>query len=225
MIKILYIEDDQLDKRNMDWVCSNIETDSIEVFHAIDFKEAKTILVQNTIDYIITDQYIEEKCYTEHEEDLLKDYPYYVLTNSINPTIKNQYPPQKIFIKPFVKKQLYEILEYSENQYDEISLSYFDQFETSPELQEKMLHIIQEEFQDFLFKTDHTTLEPIQLATLLHKLCSKFSLLGMEKTYCLVKETENAIRETDTIDFKALSTIKERIKNVLLFLENNTTTI
>lgn len=224
MVQILYIEDDQLDKRNMDWVCSNIEPNTVKILHALNFKEAKAILSEKSVDYIITDQYIQDECYHEHEESLLKDYTYYVLTNSINPSIKNVYPPKKTFIKPFVKKQLYEILEPCKIQNDEINLNYFDQFESSPELKEKMLNLIKEEFQDFLVKTNTSNLESKQVVALLHKLCSKFSLLGMEKTYTLVKDTENAIRNSNIIDIESLNKIKHQLKTVLIFLENNTKT-
>ncbi|APD07890.1 hypothetical protein UJ101_02390 [Flavobacteriaceae bacterium UJ101] len=217
---ILYIEDDALDKRNMEWVCSNIETPSIHIIHTMNFQEAENILQSNEIDFIITDQSIDHEYYTSYE-NLFQNHTYYVLTNNINEKLKSNHKPQKKFTKPFVKEHLHEILHLPQKQ-DSINLNYFEQFSASPKLQFEMLSIIINEFQNTLNKIDTLTQQPTELASLLHKLCSKFSVLGMEKTYQLVKKTEESIINTQTIDTHSISIIKQELKSALLFLKNNT---
>ncbi len=217
---LLYIEDDQLDKRNMDWVFSNMEnSDSFKVIHVSNFDEAINISKSTSIDLIITDQSIGEQNYAEVAY-FLKDYPYYVLTNNVNPNIKAKYPPKAFFTKPFIKDNLLQILNIKEKP-NQINLDYFKQFSTSPQLKKEMLEIVYKEFKNALTQIDVLKKTPKDLAALLHKLCSKFSILGMNQTYKLVKSTENKIIEKQNTEDLPLKEIQTQLKEGLIFLDKN----
>ncbi len=217
---LLYIEDDQLDKRNMDWVFSNIEnSDSFKIIHVSNFDEAINISKLNSIDLIITDQSIDEQNYAEVDY-FLKDYNYYVLTNNVNPNIKAKYPPKAFFTKPFTKDYLLEILDIKEK-INQINLDYFEQFSANPQLKKEMLRIVHKEFKNALTQIDVLKDTPKDLAALLHKLCSKFSILGMTQTYKLVKSTENKIIEKQNTEGLPLKEIQTQLKEGLAFLDKN----
>ena len=78
-VQVLYIEDNLIDKRNMEWVCSNF--DDIALTITDDLDQLPTILKENSFDIIFTDRRIGSANFADFVP-LWNKIPYYVLSNS-----------------------------------------------------------------------------------------------------------------------------------------------
>lgn len=207
-VHILYVEDDALDTRNLEWLVD--QTDHVKLTTCQSFDDVASILNTNTIDLIITDQYVK----TDHYSDYLKYFnqlDYIVVSNTTD--LKNGnllYPPIKSLKKPLTLDTFKSLFELNTSDQDAPEADYFDTI--SDEVQkQKMINLLKREFENVLNALpqllNENNLEEIK--HLVHKVSSKFSLLQMKETYDLARNIEKEL----TIDVVSNDKIQLLLEN------------
>ncbi len=217
MYKILYIEDDELDAMNMKIICNTFSDVKLEI--ADNFAHLKHT---NSIkpSFIITDRKVGLDTF-ESYIDSLKKYPYFVLSNRVDFNNKLNHAPIKYFSKPFTKDKLKEVLSKISHQENQANFNYFDVFEDE-NIKREMQNLLYNELKDAnrfipieIEKEDYLALE-----NRIHKLSSKFSILGMEHTFTIAKEIEKKLRQK-CMDKTLLDTFIIDIKKAITFCNLN----
>ena len=210
---ILYIEDDALDIRNMEWLVDQMN--EVQLTVSSTFDSVDSVLKHHTIDFIITDQYINQTHYSDYLSTFEKKN-YVVLSNTKNVEKEGLlYPPLQTLQKP-LSLDIFKSL-FSDN-HPTLKAHKNDFFDTiSDEGQKKkLIALLSEELDTVLTKLPRLLGENNmdEMKHLIHKVSSKFSLLQMKETFDLAREIEKEL-DVDVIS-------KEKIK---LLLQNTTTAL
>ncbi len=100
-----------------------------------------------------------------------------------------------------------------------INLSYLESL-GNEETKKKMLEILSKEFQEFqeIFRTKEWNENSKLPFMIVHKLSSKFSILGMQETHTFVKQIENDLKNQhyNPSDLQKLYDISEYVNGLLL---------
>ena len=214
-ITLLYIEDDFIDAKNMEWVCDHFEQVSLQIVDS--FEQAKNVLATQEFDLVITDQNVHQDKLKE-QLSLFENKTFYVLSNAVSIDAKVTAIAKGIIKKPLTKDKIANLLGITKPIDDNPNLSYFKVID-NPEAKTEMLLIIQNELEnakeqipDLVAENNSETLK-----NLVHKLASKFSVLGMQATFELVAELEKELKN-GTIPLEKVSFLERQIANALTFL-------
>lgn len=207
-IKLLYIEDDFIDHKNMEWVCDHFPTVSLQIVNS--FLDAKKKLEDQQFDLIITDQNVHQ-VKLEEELGLFKDQRFYVLSNAISVHATTASLVQGILKKPITKVEMAGLLGVPIQDNDHPNFNYFKVIDNA-EVKAEMLQIIQNELESakekipvLVARKDIETLKYV-----VHKLASKFSVLGMKTTFEHLKELENELR-SGTMTLEKITFLEHQI--------------
>lgn len=195
-MKILYIEDDFIDRKNMQWLCSNFSM--VELSIVEDFEAAQAFLETNKVDLILTDRRIGNQSFHEFPQ-LWLHAPYYVVSNTVFKEKNLELEPKDYLQKPLVQSTLEAIFS-PKPKVDMPNMEYFEQLPSSEMAIEMKALLIQELEKGK--KTIPTVLDNDnnQLLRSVHNLAGKFSFLGMEKTFYLCREIESLLENGKTVD-------------------------
>jgi len=214
-IRLLYIEDDFIDAKNMEWVCDHFEQVSLQIVDS--FEQAKNVLATQEFDIVVTDQNVHQDT-LEERLCLFENKTFYVLSNAVSVDAKITALAKDILKKPFTKDTMANLLGIQQQVDDNPNLNYFKVID-NPEAKAEMLLIIKRELENAKEKIpvlvaddDNETLK-----NLVHKLASKFSVLGMEVTFKHVLELEKELKN-GTIPLEKVNFLERQIANALLFL-------
>jgi len=215
-VRLLYIEDDFIDKKNMEWVTNHFDDISLQI--KASFTSAQSILEQEHFDLIISDQNVEQEQLIDYLH-LFKNKEFYVLSNSVSIDDVIVEKAKGIIKKPLTIGEFRELLGTNEQEEtDTPNLNYFKIID-NPEAKAEMLGIIERELQNANTEIPKLVAEnkPEALKNLIHKLASKFSVLGMETTFkqvvALEKELKNGSMPAQKID-----QLNNQIATALMFL-------
>jgi len=191
-MKILYIEDDFIDRKNMQWLCSNFP--EVELTIVEDFELAQAFLNENEVNLIFTDRRIGNETFNEYPQ-LWLHAPYYVVSNTICKNKKLELHPLDYLQKPLVNSILEEIFQPKPNKVDLPNMSYFEQL-PFPEMVTEMKQLLIAELEKGQ-KLIPSILnnENNELSRTVHNLAGKFSILGMENTFYNCREIENLLKD------------------------------
>jgi len=210
---ILYIEDDGLDIRNMEWLTDQLDTVQLTVSQT--FESISSILKSTKIDLVITDQYIKNTHYADYLKHF-QDIKYIVISNTSD--IKQEgllYPPLRTLQKPLTLDLFKSLFKENHPTQDQPKDDFFDTISDANQ-KKKLISLLVKEL-DTLFKElprlqGENNID--EMKHLVHKVSSKFSLLQMKETFELARTIEKEL----TIDIIS----QEKIQ---LLLENTTTAL
>ncbi len=207
-VHILYIEDDTLDIRNLEWLADQV--DHVQLTICQSFEKVASILSANTIDLIITDQYVKADHYSNYLSHF-KQLDYIVLSNTTD--LKKStilYPPLKSFKKPLTLDVFKSLFEANSSQKVASKYDYFDTI-TDEEYKERLISLLKSEFENVLLAVpkllNDNNLEEIR--QIVHKVSSKFSLLQMKEPFDLARNIEKEL----TIDVLSNDKIQLLLEN------------
>ena len=196
-MKILYIEDDFIDKKNMEWLCRNFP--KVELCILNDFEEASNYLEKHKPDLIFTDRRIGNTDFSKFSH-LWENIPYYVISNTIFKEKELLKEPIDYLQKPLVHSTLESIFNQNAPKFDEPNMDYFKDF-PSPKLVSEMKELLIEELLNAQKKIPAILDDKDnQLSRTVHNLAGKFSLLGMEKTFNLCRTIESLLKDGKPIN-------------------------
>lgn len=216
---ILYLEDDAIDIKNMQWLSQQIDTIQLHILE--DLSEVDTFLQSHTIDLIITDQYVQHSHFSEYIS-AFKNIPYVVLSNSdLEKSAVLTSQPIIVLSKPLYLSAFEELCIKKEvNSVEQPTDEYFDTI-TDISMKNEMLKLLTEEFKNAVtqFPKLIAQQQTREARNLIHKLSGKFSLLKMKQAYNssrnLEKELANGIFNTT----KATDLL-QKIKQVSTYLDS-----
>jgi hypothetical protein len=216
-MNILYIEDDELDQKNMEWICSYFS--DVKFVIVDDFDDVSEVIAKQSFDLVFSDRNVEMSQFSEYVH-LWETIPYYVLSNTV---FEEEVTPQplKYLQKPLTKTVFEEIINGDKEILDIPNLSYFEQIPTE-ELKIMMKDLLLKEL--IKAKEDipiYINTDTKQLIRTIHNLASKFSILGMENTFHLSKKIETELRNDKAVG----GLIDDLLKRINLALEYLTTKI
>lgn len=191
---ILYVEDDELDILNMQWLAEAMEGLNLKVLN--EYKDCEAYLVNHKVDLIILDQYINGEHFSAYPK-LMSQLPYMVLTHGSLDVGALDHKPVKVLKKPLHMNEFAMQIKRERRSQDQPSLSYFDEI-ADESLRKEMLTILKEEFgnalntfPELVDKKDSNSLKEV-----IHRLGSKFSLLAMKKDFDLSITLEKELMES-----------------------------
>lgn len=249
LFRILYIEDDEIDRRNMEWICSYLP--KVELLILDDFSELERGL-QFKPDLIITDRYIDDNCFSEKLAFWIGT-PYYVLSNSVVENLDLRQQPIEYLPKPLAKSKLEEVVKNAQasnapntdknvatsghsdqpNLKDLPNLAFFDQIPNA-EMRDTMLALlltelvnaykdIKHQHQDITGKINSgksiNTSDYEALRQSVHKLASKFSMLEMRQSFDLTRELEQMLLK-QKLDTNLVRDLMINVQTCIDFLKN-----
>ena len=189
-MKILYIEDNLIDRKNMEWVCRNFSNVELTILKKFDGIEA--YLSDNQPDLIFTDRRIGSSDFSSYAH-LWSNTPYYVISNTIFESKNLETAPLGYLQKPLTKSVFEGLLFEKEAVKDDPNMDYFAQI-PDEELQKEMKSLLIEELESARDRIPIIdSLE--ELTSKIHNLAGKFSLLGMEESFNQSKELEHLLRK------------------------------
>ncbi len=190
---ILYVEDDELDILNMQWLAEAMEGLDLKILN--EYKDCEAYLANHKVDLIILDQYINGEHFSAYPE-LMSQVPYMVLTHGSLDIGALDHKPVKVLKKPLHMNEFAMQVKRERHGRDQPSLSYFEKV-ANESLRKEMLVILKEEFGDALntFPELVDKKDSISLREIIHRLGSKFSLLAMKKDFDLSIALEKELGE------------------------------
>jgi HPt (histidine-containing phosphotransfer) domain-containing protein len=219
---ILYLEDDPLDIRNMQWLAA--QNPGIKLHIVTDFQSCKLFLDTHRVDLLILDQFIQGEHYAKHPE-LLNGTTYIVLTNgSLQPSFLKEKPPL-VLPKPLRLSEFENLVGLVPDQVELPSLKNFETID-NPKFRTEMLQILQQELQNALEKIPVAVDKgkTIELRDIVHKLGGKFAFLQMKSTHALAKSLEKRLTNGH-IDANQLLELMNAISHALNILPKQTSKI
>ena len=210
---ILYLEDDQLDVKNMRWLCDQIDGLTLSISDS--FQENDI----SAVDLIITDQYL----YGNHFSDfvyLFGKLNYCVLSNNTNINIdKLSHQPIALLDKPLKLNDFKAIISEEKIEVtDKFDLDFFASF-TSEEIAE-IRKLLLQEFEYFiiniplLLAQNNTT----EMRNIVHKITGKYSMLNMTSTFNQAREIEKQLK-CDDIAAEGIHQLVKETKKAFQYLK------
>ncbi len=219
-VQVLYVEDNLIDKRNMEWVCSNFSNIALTITDDLD--QLPDLLKEISFDIIFTDRRIGSANFAGIVP-LWGKTPYYVLSNSIY--LEKGLEPQPISYlqKPLIQSTFESIINKGVVPLNDPNLDYFEQF-PNEEFKVKMKELLKEELENALVKIPEAQKnDSSELILLIHNLAGSFSILSMKDSFAICKETEKRLRANENADeliVEILSNVKHSIQFVTLHQPN-----
>ncbi|PCE62558.1 Hpt domain-containing protein [Sediminicola luteus] len=212
---ILYLEDDPLDIRNMQWLAE--QNPGIMLHIVTDFESCKAYLASHRVDLLILDQFIHGEHYAKHP-GLLNVTPYIILTNgSLQPSFLKEKPPL-VLPKPLTLSDFEKLVGFTPDQAERPSLQNFDSIDNQ-KYRAEMLDLLQNEFKTALERipiaVDHNKLG--ELRDIVHKLGGKFAFLQMKRTHTLTRTLEKHLAKGQ-LDTQQVFDLTEAISHALSIL-------
>lgn len=213
-MKVLYIEDDFIDRKNMEWLCRNFP--QVELHIVNNFDKASEYLENHKPDLVFTDRRIGNTTFAEFTH-LWQNVDYYVLSNTVFKEKDLYKEPIAYLQKPLINSALEGILNKSKPKVDEPNMDYFNLF-PNEELANEMKELLEEELLNAQQKIPNILdNEDNELLRVAHNLAGKFSLLGMEKTYNLCREIESLLRNGKSVS-TLVQDLQKGIETSLVYL-------
>lgn len=213
--QLIYIEDDAIDIKNMQWLCDQIG--AVEVHIVQHLETLETYLKRYSVDLIITDQFIENIHFSEYIH-LFKSVEYMVLSNSdILHEEQLAYQPKQILSKPLYLNVLQKII-HSNKTIDPQEIPQTSYLETisNPKMKQQIIDLLILEFDRAQKQLPRWIKEKNyhEIKHMSHKISGKFSILNMKNTYELARSIDRELNK-GVFDRSKATELHKKIELVL----------
>ncbi len=193
---ILYIEDDIIDIKNCQLLMSRHTHHTVKI--AKDFDTAISIVLNEDIDFVISDRRLGFDNFTENWTHFF-GMPFFIVSNQPDESLFDLVQaPIAAYQKPIRAEHLEDMLSAITKLEQEPNMAYAENITAgAPEMLREMVLILKDQFVDAVQRLPHLyeNGETEELIQVIHKLISKFSVISMKDSFAFFNLVEKYLRD------------------------------